>query len=77
MNDIWRRGIYCGDGEEGLTLGRAAERRLKTAKHQFFQSHPPDLPKVAILAVHFQPALACVAEGSRYLKHGIAFVIPH
>jgi len=77
MNDIWRRGICCGGGEEGHTAVGTTRPRLKAAKHQFFQSHPSYLPKVALLAIHFQPALAFVAEGRGYLKHRIALVIPH
>src|SRR5580704_13279639 len=67
-----------------ITWGLAAAARfgrnrasLKPAKHQFFQSHPAHLPKVALLAIHFQPAFASVAEGRGHFKHGIAFVIPH
>ena len=50
---------------------------LKVSKHQFFQSHPPHLPKVALLPVHFQPALAFVAKSRCHLKHGVVFISPH
>jgi hypothetical protein len=75
--DIWRRGICCGGGGEDRMPRRATEPQLEASKHQFFQSHPPDLPKVALLAIHFQLALASVVEVRSHLKHGIAFIIPH
>src|ERR1019366_6117353 len=50
---------------------------LKASKQQLFKSHPSHLPKGALFAIHFQPALALVTEGRAHLKHGISFLIPH
>jgi hypothetical protein len=63
MNDIWRHGICCGGGEEGRTPRRAREPQLEASKQQVFESHAAELPRVALLAIHFRVVLAFGDEG--------------
>jgi hypothetical protein len=50
---------------------------LIVSKQQLFKSHPSDLPKVELLLIHMQFAIAVVVEGQGDIEHRLAFIIAH